>query len=53
MTQQYKQIGNAVPVNLAKEIGYSIVDFLNRYYQSQQKETSKEEVNYKTRRIAI
>lgn len=29
MTQQYKQIGNAVPVNLAKEIGYSIVDFLN------------------------
>lgn len=53
MTQQYKQIGNAVPVNLAKEIGYSIVDFLNRYYQGQQKETSKEEVNYKTRRIAI
>lgn len=53
MTQQYKQIGNAVPVNLAKEIGYSIVDFLNRYYQGQQKETSKEEVNYKIRRIAI
>ena len=53
MTQQYKQIGNAVPVNLAKEVGYSIVDFLNRYYQSQQKQTSKEEVNYKTRRIAI
>lgn len=53
MTQQYKQIGNAVPVNLAKEIGYSIVDFLNRYYQSQQKQRSKEEVNYKIRRIAI
>ena len=53
MTQQYKQIGNAVPVNLAKEIGYSIVDFLNRYYQSQQKQTSKEEVNYKISRIAI
>ena len=53
MTQQYKQIGNAVPVNLAKEIGYSIVDFLNRYYQSLQKQTSKEEVNYKIRRIAI
>ena len=31
MVQQYKQIGNAVPVNLAKEIGYAIVDFLNRY----------------------
>lgn len=27
--QQYKQIGNAVPVNLAKEIGYSIISFLN------------------------
>lgn len=31
MSQQYKQIGNAVPVNLAKEIGYSVVNFLNRY----------------------
>lgn len=28
-TQQYKQIGNAVPVNLAKEIGYSIIRLLN------------------------
>lgn len=34
MAQQYKQIGNAVPVNLAKEIGYSIVNFLNSYYKS-------------------
>lgn len=31
VSQQYKQIGNAVPVNLAKEIGYSIVKFLNAY----------------------
>jgi DNA (cytosine-5)-methyltransferase 1 len=30
VTQQYKQIGNAVPVNLAKEIGYSIINFLNK-----------------------
>lgn len=30
--QQYKQIGNAVPVNLGQEIGYSIVKFLNEYY---------------------
>jgi len=30
VSQQYKQIGNAVPVNLAKEIGYSIVSFLNK-----------------------
>ncbi|MDF1548477.1 MAG: DNA (cytosine-5-)-methyltransferase [Bacteroidales bacterium] len=33
VSQQYKQIGNAVPVNMAKEIGYSIVAFLNRYYK--------------------
>jgi DNA (cytosine-5)-methyltransferase 1 len=32
MAQQYKQIGNAVPVNLGKEVGYSIVKFLNEYY---------------------
>lgn len=31
VSQQYKQIGNAVPVNMAKEVGYSIIDFLNRY----------------------
>jgi DNA (cytosine-5)-methyltransferase 1 len=29
VSQQYKQIGNAVPVNMAKEIGYSIINFLN------------------------
>ena len=28
---QYKQIGNAVPVNLAREMGYAIVKFLNNY----------------------
>ena len=32
MSQQYKQIGNAVPVNLAQEIGFSIVRFLNECY---------------------
>ncbi len=32
MAQQYKQIGNAVPVNLGCEVGYSIVKFLNSYY---------------------
>lgn len=36
VSQQYKQIGNAVPVNLAKEIGYSIVNFLNKYYEINQ-----------------
>jgi DNA (cytosine-5)-methyltransferase 1 len=34
LAQQYKQIGNAVPVNLGREIGYSIVRFLNLYYSS-------------------
>jgi len=32
VSQQYKQIGNAVPCNLGQEIGYSIVSFLNNYY---------------------
>lgn len=32
ISQQYKQIGNAVPCNLGKEIGYSIIKFLNQYY---------------------
>ena len=30
--QKYKQIGNAVPVNLGQELGFSIVKFLNDYY---------------------
>jgi DNA (cytosine-5)-methyltransferase 1 len=33
IAQQYKQIGNAVPVNLGKEVGFSIVQFLNNYYR--------------------
>ena len=37
VSQQYKQIGNAVPVNLAKEIGYSIVKFLNEVYAKSNK----------------
>ncbi|WP_461532296.1 DNA (cytosine-5-)-methyltransferase [Sinomicrobium sp.] len=32
LAQQYKQIGNAVPVNFGREVGYSIVKFLNDYY---------------------
>lgn len=35
VAQQYKQIGNAVPVNLARELGYSIVKFLNAAYAEQ------------------
>lgn len=40
MTNIYKQIGNAVPVNLGKAIGLSIVDFLNKI----EKENSIKEV---------
>lgn len=32
VAQQYKQIGNAVPVNLARELGYAVIKFLNGYY---------------------
>ncbi len=32
MAQQYKQIGNAVPVNLGQEVGFSAVKLLNEYY---------------------
>lgn len=37
ISQQYKQIGNAVPCNLGKEIGYSIINFLNEYYSKSNK----------------
>ncbi len=30
MAEQYKQIGNAVPVNLAKEVGLSIINYLDK-----------------------
>lgn len=32
MAQQYKQIGNAVPVNLGQEVGFSVIKLLNEYY---------------------
>ncbi len=32
VSQQYRQIGNAVPVNFAKEVGYAIIKFLNHIY---------------------
>ena len=34
MASQYKQIGNAVPVNLAKAVGKSVVKFLDDYYSN-------------------
>jgi DNA (cytosine-5)-methyltransferase 1 len=32
VNQQYKQIGNAVPVNLAYEVGLSVIEALNKFY---------------------
>lgn len=37
ISQQYKQIGNAVPCNLGQEIGYSLIQFLNKYYEKSNK----------------
>jgi DNA (cytosine-5)-methyltransferase 1 len=34
LSHQYKQIGNAVPVNLGKEVGYTLIKSLNAYYKS-------------------
>ena len=34
VSQQYKQIGNAVPCNLGEEMGYAIINFLNAYYSN-------------------
>lgn len=31
VSNQYKQIGNAVPVNLAKAVGLAVVDYLNQF----------------------
>lgn len=39
-SQQYKQIGNAVPCNLGKEVGYSLVSFLNNYYEKSNSDDS-------------
>ena len=41
MTSQYAQIGNAVPVNLAEEIGKSLVKTLNGYYSKRPKQVAR------------
>ncbi|WP_336279320.1 DNA cytosine methyltransferase [Bartonella sp. CB175] len=33
ISQQYKQIGNAVPVNMAKEVGECIKKYLDKYFK--------------------
>lgn len=41
ITQQYKQIGNAVPVNLAYEIGCSLISFMNDIEKQNSSDLSK------------
>ena len=40
VSQQYKQIGNAVPCNLGEEIGYSLIKCLNEIYLKSNKSDS-------------
>ena len=40
IAQQYKQIGNAVPVNLGQEIGYSIIKFMNQLVQAKSRKAA-------------
>jgi hypothetical protein len=46
MAEQYKQIGNAVPVNLAKEIGLSLVHYLNKLKHTEQKMNTAYHLNF-------
>lgn len=38
LTEQYKQIGNAVPVNLAEEVGHTLVAALNAHQRGEKAE---------------
>jgi DNA (cytosine-5)-methyltransferase 1 len=51
VSQQYKQIGNAVPVNLACELGYSLINFLNQVYQEY--DLSERVLDYNQMALAI
>ena len=45
LTEQYKQIGNAVPVNLAYAIGRSLIRLFNEIDKIQPKKTQFDEAN--------
>ncbi len=38
LSEQYKQIGNAVPVNLGEELGHTLIEALNYYYSPEKVE---------------
>ncbi len=46
ITEQYKQIGNAVPVNLGKAIGHSIVNFLEKLNYANQSKVYQTDSQY-------
>ena len=55
-TSQYKQIGNAVPVNMAHALGRSLVSLLNEIYQLEKLEihsNSRKNNNFKQMELAI
>lgn len=53
LSSQYKQIGNAVPVNLALEIGYSIVKCLNDYYSKLKKPSLRQKKRHQTEPMTV
>jgi DNA (cytosine-5)-methyltransferase 1 len=46
VSNQYKQIGNAVPAHLGREVGYALVKFLNQYYHKRITKAEKLQVEY-------
>jgi len=55
-TSQYKQIGNAVPVNMAHALGRSLVSLLNEIYQLEKLEIHSNSIknnNFKQMELAI
>ena len=56
ITSQYKQIGNAVPVNLAHALGRSLIQLMNEIYNpgsAKSKLTSKTDNNFNQIELAI
>jgi C-5 cytosine-specific DNA methylase len=50
-SSQYKQIGNAVPVNLARAIGQSLVATLNDYYSQHPEQVRASDFSPKQRAL--
>lgn len=44
MSSQYKQIGNAVPVNLAKAVGEALINALNQHQQTEESQEHSQQL---------